>query len=41
MEGLQPQADGVVLNISHLSNGIYFIKIETKTGTVMKKIIKN
>jgi len=37
----QPQADGVVLNISHLSNGIYLIKIATETGIITKKVIKN
>jgi len=41
MEVWQPQADGVVLNISHLSNGIYFLKITTAQGTVTKKVIKN
>jgi len=29
------------INIEHLPNGIYFIKITTETGTVTKKIIKN
>jgi len=28
-------------DISDLSNGIYFVKIQTKTGTVVKKVIKN
>jgi len=35
------QADGVVINISHLTNGIYFIKIDTEQGSVMKKLVKN
>ena len=35
------QADGVVINISHLQKGIYFVKIKTEQGIVTKKIIKN
>jgi M6 family metalloprotease-like protein len=41
LEGWQPQADGVVFNISHLPNGLYFIKVRTESGEVTKKIIKN
>jgi len=41
LEGWQPKADGVVINISHLTNGIYFIKIDTEQGSVMKKLVKN
>ena len=41
MEGWQPQADGVVIDISNFSSGIYFVKIETENGTITKKIIKN
>jgi hypothetical protein len=41
MEGWQPQADGVVINISHLPSGIYFLRITTSNGIVTKKIIKN
>jgi hypothetical protein len=40
MEGWQPQADGVVMNISHLPTGIYFLKIETENGMVVKKVVK-
>jgi len=40
MEGWQPQADGVVLNISHLPAGIYFVKIFTAQGEIVKKIVK-
>jgi hypothetical protein len=40
LEGWQPQADGVVLNISHLATGIYFLKMETENGTIVKKILK-
>jgi hypothetical protein len=31
----------VTLNISHLSTGIYFVKIQTEQGTITKKVIKN
>jgi hypothetical protein len=41
LEGWQPKADGVIINISHLHAGIYFIRIETKTGTLTKKIINH
>jgi hypothetical protein len=40
LEGWQPQADGVVLNISHLPAGVYFVKILTEKGVVMKKVVK-
>jgi len=40
LEGWQPQADGVVINISHLPSGIYFLQIHTEQGTVNKKIVK-
>jgi len=39
-KGWQPQADGVVINISRLSSGIYFLKIETEQGTISEKVIK-
>jgi len=39
-EGWQPQADGVVLDISHLASGIYFVKITTEKGVVVKKVVK-
>jgi hypothetical protein len=29
-----------IINISHLAEGIYFIRITTETGTVTKKVIK-
>ena len=32
--------DGVVLNISHLPSGIYFVKIVTDVGTTIKKVVK-
>jgi hypothetical protein len=40
LEGWQPQADGVVLDISHLQSGIYFVKVFTEEGEVVKKVIK-
>ena len=40
LEGWQPQADGVVFNISHLNSGIYFVKITTEAGEIVKKVIK-
>jgi isochorismate hydrolase len=40
LEGWQPQADGVVLNISHLQAGIYFVKVFTEQGSVVKKVVK-
>ena len=30
----------ISINITHLPNGIYFIKIETKTGMITRKIVK-
>ena len=33
--------DGAVINISHLNSGIYFVKITTENGVVVKKIVKN
>jgi len=32
--------DGVVINISYLPSGVYFIGIQTETGIISKKIIK-
>ncbi|MDR2970834.1 MAG: putative Ig domain-containing protein [Bacteroidales bacterium] len=40
MEGWQPKADGVVLDISDLPAGVYFVKINTEAGEVMKKVVK-
>jgi hypothetical protein len=39
-QGGKPQADGLVINISHLPAGIYFLRILTENGAVTKKIIK-
>ena len=40
-ESRMQKADGVVINISNLPAGVYFVKINTEAGTVVKKIIKN
>jgi len=40
LEGWQPQAGGVVIDISHLVAGVYLIKITTDKGGVVKKVIK-
>ncbi|MCL2290756.1 MAG: agmatine deiminase family protein [Bacteroidetes bacterium] len=41
LEGWQAKPDGVVLNISHLHTGIYFVKITADSGhSVVKKILK-
>ena len=29
-----------VINISHLSAGVYFVKISTEAGEVVKKVVK-
>jgi len=40
LEGCQPQADGVVLDVSRLQAGTYFVLIYTDVGEIVKKIIK-
>ncbi|MCL2131771.1 MAG: T9SS type A sorting domain-containing protein [Lentimicrobiaceae bacterium] len=30
----------IVIDISHLANGLYFLKIQTDNGIVMKKVVK-
>jgi len=40
LEGWQPKADGVVLDISNFPAGIYFLKIHTENGIVTKKVVK-
>jgi len=37
LEGWQSKTDGVVLNVSHLQDGIYFVKIYSETGDVAVK----
>ncbi|MCL2131920.1 MAG: T9SS type A sorting domain-containing protein [Lentimicrobiaceae bacterium] len=32
--------DEIVIDISHLANGMYFLKIQTDNGTVIKKVVK-
>jgi len=39
-EGWQPQADGVVIDISHLQSGIYFVIVTTEKGIITKKVVK-
>jgi hypothetical protein len=41
LEGWQPKADGVVLDIQHLPEGLYFIKIQTEKGITTKKLLKH
>jgi hypothetical protein len=36
----QRNEESLTINISHLSCGIYFLKIDTEQGTVVKKLIK-
>jgi len=40
LEGWQPQADGVVIDLTVLQSGIYFVKITTEQGEVVKKVVK-
>jgi len=40
LEGWQPQADGVVIYLTVLPAGIYFLKITTEQGGVTKKVVK-
>jgi len=37
---IQPENTDTVIDISHLSAGIYFLKIETANGTITKKVVK-
>ena len=39
--GWQPQADGVVIDLTVFPSGIYLVKIKTEVGEVMKKVVKN
>jgi len=41
LEGGQPQADGVIINIAHLQAGIYFVKITMGQGFAVRKVVKN
>jgi len=34
-------SSNTTLNTSNLTNGIYFIKVESKNGSAIKKFIKN
>ena len=41
VSNLKSQISNQIINISHFHSGIYFLKIETEQGTIMKKVIKN
>jgi Leucine-rich repeat (LRR) protein len=38
---MSPMSQETTLNISHLPNGFYFLKITTEKGVITKKVIKN
>jgi len=40
LEGWQPKADGVVIDLTVLSPGLYFVKIKTDLGEVVRKVVK-
>jgi len=40
LEGWTAKSDGVVIDLTVFPNGVYFLKITTETGIIMKKIIK-
>jgi len=35
-----PESSHHLINISHLPTGIYFVKIHTEAGELVKKIVK-
>ncbi|MCL2436394.1 MAG: T9SS type A sorting domain-containing protein, partial [Lentimicrobiaceae bacterium] len=37
---LIPSSSNHLINISHLTSGIYFVKVTTEQGEVVKKVIK-
>ena len=39
--GLKSQISSHLINIAHLPTGLYFVKITTKDGVVVEKVIKN
>jgi M6 family metalloprotease-like protein len=39
--GAQRNEESNTINISFLANGVYFLKIQTEQGTIVKKVIKN
>ena len=41
LEGWQPQADGVVIDLTLFPSGTYFVRIVTEQGVEVKKVIKN
>ena len=40
LEGWQPQADGVVIDLTALQPGVYFVRIQTEAGEVVRKVVK-
>jgi len=40
LDGWQPEVEGAIIDISHLAQGIYFLKIDTDAGEVIKKVVK-
>jgi 5-hydroxyisourate hydrolase-like protein (transthyretin family) len=40
MYRIRPENEEVVLNISHLPAGVYFVRIQTEAGEVMRKVLK-
>jgi len=40
-KGWQLQADGVVIDLTLLPAGVYFVRVETEGGVVVKKVIRN
>jgi hypothetical protein len=41
LEHYGQQTDGAIINITVLPAGIYFVKIKTEVGEVIKKVVKN
>jgi len=40
VDGWQAKPDGVVINISHLPPGLYFVRITTENSVVVRKVVK-
>ena len=38
---VRPENNEITIDVSHLANGMYFLKIQTENGIVMKKFVKN
>ena len=37
---VRPENNEIIIDVSHLANGMYFLKIQTENGIVMKKFVK-